>query len=93
MGRWSPRPLPGARADDDPLRLADELDDVDEQAETLAIARAHVARLDAQLTNDQVTDPALLARLQRDRAYWQHAIDEATLDGHWASGEGDRTLF
>lgn len=92
MGRWDPRALPGDRADDDPLRLAEDIDDVDDPAETLAIAGAHVARLEAQLRTPP-TDPGLLERLRRDHAYWQRLADSVTLDDHWDSGVGDRTLF
>lgn len=95
MGRWDPRPLPGDRADDDPVRLSDamgDIDDIEDAEETRAIAGAHVARLDAQLRTPP-TDPALLARLQRDRAYWQGLIEATTIDDHWHTGAGDRTLF
>lgn len=85
--------MPGARADDDPLRLTEDIDDVDDQAETLAIAGAHVARLGAQLQHHAPSDPVVLERLQRERAYWQRIIDTITLEDHWAGGAGDRTLF
>lgn len=94
MGRWDPRPLdrePGRP--DLPTRQLEDIDDVDDQAETLAIAGAHVARLDAQLATNPPTDPVVLERMRRDRAHWQRVIDTTTLDDHWTSGDGDRTLF
>lgn len=94
MGRWDPQPLdrePGRP--DLPTRQLEDIDDVDDQAETLAIAGAHVARLDAQLQHQAPSDPAVLERLHRDRAYWQRIIDTTTLEDHWGSGDGDRALF
>jgi hypothetical protein len=94
MGRWDPQPLdrePGRP--DLPTRQLEDIDDVDDQAETLAIARAHVARLDAQLRATPPADPAMLERLQREHRHWQCLVDGVTLDDHWRSGAGDRTLF
>jgi hypothetical protein len=94
MGRWDPRPLdrePGRP--DLPTRQLEDIDDVDDQVETLAIARAHVARLDAQLRTAIPAAPEMLERLQCDLTHWRRVIDAATLDDHWGSGDGDRTLF
>jgi hypothetical protein len=94
VGRWDPRPLdrePGRP--DLPTRQLQDIDDVDDQDETLAIAGAHVARLDAQLRHAPPTDLTVHERLQRDRAHRQRVIDTTTLDDHWRSGTGDRTLF
>jgi hypothetical protein len=94
MGRWDPRPLdrePGRP--DLPTRQFEDIDDVDDQAETLAIASAHVARLDAQLRNAPPADAATLERMRRELRHWQGVIDTTTLDNHWVSGDGDRTLF
>lgn len=93
MGRWDPRPLPGARADDEPVRLTEDIDDVDDPAETLAHARQHAARIQAQLRNQPPTDPVMLERMQREHRHWQRVIDSVGLGDHWDSGAGDRTLF
>lgn len=94
MGRWDPKPLdrePGRP--DLPTRPPEDIDDVDDQAETLAIANAHVARIDAQLRTAPPTDPALLDRMRRELAHWRRTAAAVTIDGHWTSGEGDRTLW
>lgn len=94
MGRWDPRPLdrePGRP--DLPTRQLEDIDDVDDQAETLAHARQQAARLDAQLSTQPPTDPVLLERMQRELAHWHRVAAAATLDEHWGSGDGDRTLF
>lgn len=91
MGRWDPRRL--GRVDDDPIRLTEHIDDVDDPAETLAHAQQHVARLEAQLRNHPPTDPGLLERLQRELAHWRRTAAAVKLDDHWGSGDGDRTLF
>jgi hypothetical protein len=94
MGRWDPRPLdrePGRP--DLPTRQLEDIDDVDDQAETLAIANAHVARIDAQLRTAPPADRAVLERLQRDLTHWRRVVEAATLDEHWGTGAGDRALF
>lgn len=53
--------------------------------------RRLVAAVDRRLATD--LDAATRAGLVEQRAGWQRQVDALTVDDHWSSGDGDRTLF
>lgn len=93
MGRWSPRPMsprsPGRYGIDD---LRDDVDELDEEPPAAHFQR-QAAAAEHQLRHDNITDPGIRARLERDLAHWRTALARATIEQHWDTGAGDRPLF
>lgn len=79
---------------DDVLAGEPSLEDDDLEEEPADVFfRRQVGQLQLLLEHEPPTDPGLRSRLERDLAAAERALAVSTIDQHWASGAGDRTLF
>ncbi len=93
MGRWTPRPLPPTTQHRHGLtEMQEDLDDIEEDPPEVYLQR-QVSRVADELQHGTITDPSIVARLERDLAYWRTALARTTVEEHWGAGEGDRPLF
>lgn len=89
MGRWAPRDLPGTTRT---TELHADVDELEEEPPAEYFQR-QAAAAERQLRQDNVTDPGIRARLERDLARWRSLLAAASIEEHWDAGEGDRPLF
>lgn len=68
-------------------------EDVAEDEPLEVHCRRQADQLRRRLATAPPTDPELAARLHRDLQHWERLAAAATVEAHWASGEGDRKLF